>query len=191
MGSIVTALLFLIKTAIDLYVFVLLLRILLRLVSIDAFNPINQFAIRLTNAPLLPLQKVIPRFKDLDIPALVLAIILKIIKVILITLLMGRNPHLVGAFLWATFDLLDQLFTFYFYLIILTALFSWFAHFYQTPVTYLLFKLTEPLLAQCRKLIPPLGGFDLSPLAALFALQLISMLLITPFLNTGVRLTFG
>jgi YggT family protein len=37
-----------------------------------------------------------------------------------------------------------------------------------------LFTITEPVLGPLRRVIPPMGGFDLSPIIALVALQLIA-----------------
>jgi YggT family protein len=44
----------------------------------------------------------------------------------------------------------------------------------------ILATLTEPLLDICRKVIPDLGGIDLSPLAALLLLQLAKMVILPP-----------
>ncbi|HDO33798.1 MAG TPA: YggT family protein, partial [Chromatiales bacterium] len=60
-----------------------------------------------------------------------------------------------------------------------------------SPVTALLYSLNEPLLAPARRLLPPIGGMDLSPLLVLVALQLASILLIAPLRDLGLGLAGG
>ena len=68
-------------------------------------------------------------------------------------------------------------------LIIIRCLLSWFPNirWYEQPFK-LLDQIVEPMILPFRRLIPPLGGFDLSPIAALLVLQLIrSLLMHSPF----------
>ena len=37
-------------------------------------------------------------------------------------------------------------------------------------------QVTEPIMAPIRKLLPPMGGFDLSPLIVLLGIQLLQIL---------------
>jgi YggT family protein len=60
------------------------------------------------------------------------------------------------------------------------AILSWFDPGNYNPASSLLHSLTEPLLGVCRKVIPDLGGIDLSPLIALVALQLAKMMILPP-----------
>lgn len=191
MDTLIATFLFLLKTVLDLYILVLLFRILLHLANIDIFNPLHQWVIRLTNIPLILFQKWIPHVKGMDGPAVFLALLLKIIKITLIVLFMGKVPNLLGLLLWALSDLLNQLFNLYFYLILFAALLSWLTRFHQTPLTYVLYKLTEPIFTWLRRFIPPIGGLDLTPLAALLILQVATMLIIAPLTHFCVRLTFG
>lgn len=45
------------------------------------------------------------------------------------------------------------------------------------PIVQLLYKATEPVFQPIRRVLPPMGGFDLSPLIVLLALQLLSRIL--------------
>ena len=47
----------------------------------------------------------------------------------------------------------------------------------RTIELWLVYQLTEPLLRPFRKVIPPIGGIDLSPLFALIAIQFLMRLL--------------
>ncbi|AXH98635.1 YggT family protein [Sporosarcina sp. PTS2304] len=62
----------------------------------------------------------------------------------------------------------------YSFLLIIYILMSWFPSTRETKFGQLLGRVTEPYLGFFRKFIPPLGMIDISPIAALFALQLIN-----------------
>jgi YggT family protein len=64
------------------------------------------------------------------------------------------------------------------WLIIARALMSWFMSPYSdNPVARLLRKVTDPILRPLSEVIPPLGGMDISPLVAFFAIQLTQTML--------------
>lgn len=58
-------------------------------------------------------------------------------------------------------------------LILIRVLLSWFPVDMNNPIVRLLIDITEPILAPFRRIIPRIGMFDLSPLAALLVLQFI------------------
>ena len=60
---------------------------------------------------------------------------------------------------------------------LLYALLSWFAGAAYNPAAQILSKLVEPLLAPIRRVVPPLGGLDLSAVFLLIALQALQILL--------------
>ena len=53
---------------------------------------------------------------------------------------------------------------------------SWFPVGWDNPVKIFLYKVTEPILDPLRRAIPRTGALDLSPLAAIVILQIISSL---------------
>ena len=63
--------LFLVNTLFSLYAYTLILRILLQWVRADFYNPMAQFVWKVTNPPTQLLRQVVPRYRQLDIPALV------------------------------------------------------------------------------------------------------------------------
>jgi YggT family protein len=56
-------------------------------------------------------------------------------------------------------------------LVFVRILLSWFPIDRNNPIIRLLYDVTEPILAPFRRVIPTIGMFDLSPLAALLVLQ--------------------
>ncbi len=57
------------------------------------------------------------------------------------------------------------------WLILIRVLMSWFPIDPNNPIVRLLIDVTEPVLAPFRRIIPRIGMFDLSPLAALLVIQ--------------------
>ena len=60
------------------------------------------------------------------------------------------------------------------------ALLSWVNPGSFNAASNILYSVTEPLLSSCRRIIPDIGGIDLSPLIVLLGLQLTKMLIIPP-----------
>ena len=56
---------------------------------------------------------------------------------------------------------------------------SWFPNSYKYPLVRFLGFYTEPYLGIFRKIIPPIGVFDLSPMVAIIVLQLAEKLLLS------------
>jgi len=73
---------------------------------------------------------------------------------------------------------IDRVVTLLTYLIIIRALLSWIPSVdYRHPLMSLLIRVTDPILLPVRRLLPPAGGFDLSPLVAILLLNLANQLL--------------
>lgn len=65
------------------------------------------------------------------------------------------------------------------WLIIVRALMSWFMSPYSdNPIVRIIRRVTDPILRPLSELIPPLGGLDISPLVAFFAIQLTQTMLL-------------
>ena len=69
--------------------------------------------------------------------------------------------------------LVDGFFTCYMILLFIRIISSWFPQMQGHPILRFVAFYTEPYLGVFKRVIPPLGAFDLSPLIAFFALQFI------------------
>jgi YggT family protein len=58
--------------------------------------------------------------------------------------------------------------------ILIRVLLTWFPIDPSNPIVRILYDVTEPILAPLRKVIPRIGMFDLSPIAAMLLIQFIS-----------------
>jgi len=168
-----------VQVVFSLYILTLLLRFLFQLSRADFYNPISQFLVALTNPLLRPLRRVIPGLYGIDIASLVLLLVLQALEVFLISLLNNFTPDAVPLLIAAVADLLRLTINVYFYAILLRVILSWFMPYgiRQNPAGDLLVSLTEPLMRPARRLIPPIGGIDLSPVVVLVGLQLLQLAL--------------
>lgn len=173
-----SALVFLIDTLFALYIIVLLLRVLLQFTHADFRNPVSQFVYQVTNPPLRPISAVIPRWRHLDIPAVLLALLLCAINIQIggwfYPQLNTGMPLAVGLPL---LKLLVMLFDLYTFSIIIQAILSWVAPGMHSPATAVLWSINEPILRPVRERIPLIGGLDLSPIVVIIALQVFSRLI--------------
>ena len=81
----------------------------------------------------------------------------------------------------ALFFVLDQALWFYFYLVFAAVIMSWLIAFnvvntrnqFVSSVAEFLYRITEPLLAPIRSVMPNLGGLDISPIILILIIMLI------------------
>jgi YggT family protein len=171
------SLIYLVSTLTDLYVTAILLRLLLQWVRADFYNPLSQFLIKVTNPVLVPARRLIPSIGRLDTASVVVMLLLELVQLVFVNLLSKSDYGFQFLLLFAVQKLLIALLLTYFVLIIAMVLVSWFARSSRHPLIPLIYQLTEPVLRPIQKLLPPLGGIDLSPLFALIALRALLLLL--------------
>ena len=171
------ALIYLISTITDLYVTAILLRLLLQWVRADFYNPLSQFLVKATNPVLVPARRLIPSIGKLDTASVVVMLILELAQLAIISQLAPTEFGMQFLLLFAVRKLLFTLLMTYFVLIIARFIVSWVANQSRHPLIPLIYQLTEPVLRPFSKLVPPLGGVDLSPLFALIALRFLLLLL--------------
>ena len=167
------------------------LRVLLQLVRANFHNPIIQFLYKATNPVMMPLRKVIPAWRRLDIAGVVLAWVLLVIKRVLIFAMVGVMPTLAGLVVIAFADLISFVLMMMLILIIVRVILSFVGSDNYHPVIPLVIQLTEPVLKPLRKRMPALGGFDFSPMIVLLVIMLLQALVVAPLLDLGLRIGLG
>lgn len=156
-----------------LLVMVFLLRVLLPLVRADSRNQLSQAVIRLTNPLVLPLRRVLPPIGKIDTASIVALLIVQAAAIAMLWLLGGYpNIFTPGQFIYVVLmTLITTILRFYIFALILYVILSWIAPGTYSPAAALLDSLCEPLLRPVRRVIPPLGGLDLSALFVIIGLQ--------------------
>jgi len=74
-------------------------------------------------------------------------------------------------------DLIFTLLDIYKWVIIAAALITWVSPDPRNPIVMILRRITEPVLAPFRRLLPPMGGIDFSPMLAFAAIYILQILL--------------
>ncbi|VAX04430.1 Cell division integral membrane protein, YggT and half-length relatives [hydrothermal vent metagenome] len=182
---------FLIQTLFGLYAGAVMLRFLLAVVRADFYNPVSQFLVKVTNPPLLPLRRIIPGIMGIDMASIVLLIALQATQLLLIAAVQGFGIQPLGLLVLTLAGLLSLLFTIYFFTILIQVILSWVSPGNYNPAVALIHSLNEPLLGRARRILPPISGFDLSPILVLIGLQLLEILLVAPIQDLGRGLITG
>lgn len=180
---------FLIHTLFGLYILALMLRFLLQTVRADFYNPLVQALVSITNPPLIPLRRFIPGLMGLDLAALALMLVLKLLEWFLVYNVVGRSVSFAGLLVMALADLFNLFLNALLWIIIIRVILSWLNPDYRQPIVSLIYQLSEPVMRPARNLIPAVGGFDLSPIAVLVLIQLSKILLVAPLWDLGNRLS--
>lgn len=170
------ALLFLLNTLFGLYNAVLLIRVILQWVRADFYNPLAQFVWQITRLPMDAL-KFIPRWRRLDIAALLLAWVLTLINLQLALTIIGAKASVGFLLMNSLMNLVVLVINIYTVSILVQAILSWVSQGTHSPATSLLWSINEPLLRPIRQYLPPIAGLDLSPLLVILALQVVRRLI--------------
>jgi YggT family protein len=167
---------FLVDTLFSLYLMVVILRLWLQMVQADFYNPLSQFVVKATHPIVGPLRRVIPSIGRFDTATFVLAVAVCALKLVILGLMFGGNLNPIGIAILSVTGVIKETLSLMFWVLLLRAILSWVSQ-GRSPVDYVLHQLTEPFLAPIRRVIPPLGGLDLSVLIAIIALQFLQLLI--------------
>jgi YggT family protein len=179
MSQLSQALILIIQTLGSLYLLIVLLRFILQLVRADFYNPLSQFIVRATHPLLRPLRRVIPSIGGLDLSSLVLAIIVQVLLMAAILMIAyGTIGNPLQLLVWALIGVTGLFLNIFFYALIISVILSWVAPGSHNPGAQLIAQICEPALAPFRRLLPNLGGLDISPIFAFLAIKLLDMLVI-------------
>jgi len=177
--SLATAGTYLVQTLFGLYLLAILLRFLLQIARADFYNPICQMIVKITNPTLRPLRRIVPGLGGLDISALVLGLLVQMVGISLILMLHGFGlPNILLLLGWSITGMLALVLNIYFFALIVVIILSWVAPQTRHPAAVLIFQLVEPIMLPMRRIIPSLGGLDLSPIFIFIAINLIKILVI-------------
>jgi YggT family protein len=175
-----SALIFILRTLFDLYVLIFVLRLLMQWARVDTRNPFVQFILRVTNPLVMPLRRLLPPIGRLDSATLMALLGLQMLgTVVLVQIGCIGKPSVIPILLITVLGIVRLILTVYFWAIIIYAVLSWISSGGYNPGAALVSSLAEPLLKPVRRVIPLIGGLDLSPIFVLIALQALMMILPT------------
>lgn len=178
MGTVSAILIYLVQTLFSLYVIAVMLRFMLQLVKADFYNPISQFLVKITSPLVNPLRRIVPGLGGMDLSSLLLALIVQMIASALLFVLSGYGmPNPFSLLIWSAIALIWLTLNIFFFALIAMIIVSWVAAGSRHPAVLLLYQITEPVMAPLRKVLPPMGGLDFSPIVAFILIQVLKIAL--------------
>jgi YggT family protein len=164
----------------DLFILAVLVRFWMQALRAPTRNPFAQFSIALTDFAVRPLRRVIPGFFRLDVASLAVALAFEFALQLIMVMLRGANPFenaaaVLPIVLFFSFVQLVRLSIYIFMVaILIQAVLSWVSS--HNPVAPFFDALTRPLLRPIRKVLPLIGGVDISPIFAFLFLQVLLLI---------------
>jgi len=165
------ALYFIVKTLAQLYLLLLLLRFWLPVMRADFRNPIAQGILRITSPLVIPVRRFVPPIGRLDTSTILVAYILEFLLVLLLLAIRGLYVETLPIAIAAILELAILSLNLFFFVILLKIILSWVAPQNYNPMTVLLNTMAEPVLRPFRRIVPAVGGFDISPIFAIVLLK--------------------
>ena len=191
MNLLSNALLFLIKTILDLLTLAFLMRFYFQLTRVSFQNKVAQAIVTLTNFAVKPMRRVMPSFGKLDISTLLLAYLAQLLLAVS-TLWISEFPlFIAGNNIWLTIftiafiSSISLSITIFLYAVLIQAILSWVNPY--TSIAPILHNITQPTLNFLRKFIPTAGNIDLTPLIFIIAAQLLLTTILIPLENNLFR----
>ena len=170
---------FVLHTLFSIFILAALVRFWMQALRAPTRNPIAYFTMALTDWAVKPLRRVVPGFGKLDWSSVIVAYAFEFVLQVLLVLVLGAslidNPGVLSVLLFGAFVETIRLSIYVFIgAVIIQAVLSWVNPYH--PVAPFFAALSNPLMKPVKRVIPPVGGVDISPIVVLLVLQLRLML---------------
>lgn len=185
MAGLYQGFLFLIAIVFNLYLFVLVIRLILAWAQSNYFHPFVQLIVKLTDWLIKPLRRIVPNYGHLETACVVAILGIEMIKFLLLTFLSTGHSSLFGLILLSSADFIKTVLDVFFYAILAQAILSWVQP-VAMPFYFFLQQLTAPLMIPLQRKMPMVQGIDFSPLVALILLQLLIIIFVNPLMVWGL-----
>ena len=153
-----------------------LLRAYLNRVGIGSRNQIGHFVVAVTDWLVRPLRRLVPAGRTMDWASIVGALLVSsVLAFVFVSMFGGGRPSLGAVLMLSLFWLVKWSLWLLTVLVLVQAVLSWVNPY--APIAPTLDALTRPFLAPIRRLVPLIGGVDLSPLVLILAIQVLLTLI--------------
>jgi YggT family protein len=171
-----------VNVALIVYVWIIIIRALISWVHPDPNNPFIIFLNRITDPVLGLARRITPSTGRIDLSPLVAILVLIFIRMFLVgTLLLWADYgagfqaiFILGIFIFSVTTLLRMLIHFLIIIIVIWAIISWVSPNPYNPIVLAIFAVVDPILRPLQKIIPPVGGFDITPIIAVLILLVVN-----------------
>jgi len=186
MGSLGSTAALIFSTVSGIYLLAVLLRFLLQVAKADFYNPVSQAVVKATDPAVRVLRHLIPGYRGIDFSTLVLALLVEGVAICALIILYGGTiPGVTYIITWSFVGVVYFVINIYYYAIIGSIIMSFVMMFSGNtsphPLLRLIWQLTEPVMSPVRKIIPPMGGLDFSPILIFIVIQLVQGFILTTF----------
>ena len=137
----------------------------------DFRNPIANGILRITSPLVIPVRRIIPPIGRLDTSTILVAYILEYLLILALLGLRGLRVETLPIAITAILELAILSLNLFFFVILIKIILSWVAPQNYNPMTVLLNTMAEPVLRPFRRIVPAIGGFDISPIFAIVLLK--------------------
>ena len=170
---------------------ILLARLLLQLSGASPHNPITRYIIQLTKWPVGLFQRFLPTIRKFDIAVFITLLIVASLKFLILIPLPFQAvlTHFGSILIWSVGTIASQLARLMIYAIFMRVIISWISM-GHSPAIEVIHHLTKPICSPLQRLIPSIGGIDLSPAVAILILEIVKRLITQQMLAVGLPLVF-
>ena len=154
--------------------FIILLRFICQAMDVNYYNPVTQSIVKFSNYLLVPFN--LFNLKSNTYYLLLVLFIFTFLKLYIPLLSSNENIPINSLAIISFGYLIKDLINIFWYLIIISAIKSWFNVFVSHPIFSLIDELCVPLYQVVRNILPTFSGIDFSPIILLLLLQLIEVI---------------
>jgi YggT family protein len=148
-----------------------ILRIVLQLVHANFYNPISQLIWKITQPVTMPLTRVLPRYKNLDVAATLILVVLATLDILIVGSLYSYGLDWLSAAWLGALKVVSLGLRVYLLSLLIVAILSWVGPGLSNPAANVLWSITEPVLRPVRRILPAIAGLDLSPIPVMIVFQ--------------------
>jgi YggT family protein len=163
----------LVETVFSFFVYMLLARFHFQWLRVPFRNPVGEFLIACTNWLVLPVRRIVPGLAGLDVATLLLAWLAQALGLWAVAAIAGASPAVAPVLAVAAVDLVRFSVNILIFAIFLQVAFSWINP--DAPMAPFFDLITRPFLRPLRRVVPPVGRIDLTPLVLLVILYVLQI----------------
>ena len=176
-SSFIQAAVFIINTLTQLYLFVLLLRLLLPYLGADFRNPLAQAILKMTSPLVIPLRRIIPPIGRIDTATVLVAFAIQYLLIVVLLMILGSSATIAAIAVTAIINLVLLTVRLFIFAIFIRVILSWISPQGYNPALAIIYTLTDRVLRPFQRVIPQMGGLDLSPLFAIILLMALTIII--------------
>jgi YggT family protein len=177
-GNFASALVYIIQAISYLVLGVLLLRLLLPFLRADFRNPIAQAILKVTSPIIIPVRRLVPSIGRLDTATVLVTLLIQGLVIWVTIRIFGRNVSAEFLAFSTVISLIVLTINLFIFSIFIRIIISWVAAGQYSPVAAIVGTISEPILAPFRRMLPAMGGFDLSPIFAIILLTALKIVIL-------------